>query len=188
MKKFVIALMAFALVITLAGCGGGGGGGGAAVSQNVITYNSMNTSEAFIKDANGGKIYDSMDKMSKQFNSDITAAEKKNVLSNNTYDPFYDKNGKSNRDDFLSSMGDRFDRYTVNEFSFKVTNFKYHSDTNEMETLCSIRLNLTRKPNKSGRVASFNDAILDKTIIWKKDGETWKIYKGFPYTKEDLGF
>lgn len=28
MKKLVIALMAFALVITLAGCGGGGGGGG----------------------------------------------------------------------------------------------------------------------------------------------------------------
>ena len=187
MKKLVIALMAFALVITLAGCGGGGGGG-SSVSQNVTLYNSKQTSEAFKTDENGSKIFASMNDMSAQFGSDISGNEKKTVLSNNTADPFYDKNGKSNRADFINSMGSRFDRYTVNEFGFKVTDFKYYPDTNELETLCSIRLNLTRKPGKDGSLAAYNDAILDQKITWKKVGDTWKIYKGFPYTKADLGF
>ena len=188
MKKLVIALMAFALVITLAGCGGGGGGGGSSVSPRVAEYNGLKESTAFIQDSNGKAIKAEMDKMSSDFaSSTVAVSNKTNTLKKYISDSFCRGNEQNLKNDLISTMDSRFDRYIINEWGFKVTSFTQDSDT-QLTTECSIRLDLVLKEGKTGSFTTWNDAIIKQKIVWVKeevDGEKiWRIKSGFPYDRK----
>ncbi len=183
MKKFVIALMAFALVFTLAGCGGGGGGG-ESISPNIATYNGLKESDTFTKDAQGSKIKSEMDEMSANFaSSSVSVNNKTNTLKNYVSDSFCRGSEQNLKNDLINTMSSRFDRYIVNEWGFKVTDFTKDSDT-QITTRCSIRLNLVLKEGKTGSVNKWNDAILNRNIVWVKEGDVWKMKSGFPYDRK----
>ena len=190
MKKFIIALMAFALVITLAGCGGGGGGG-SAVDQNVVKYNGYVQSEKFEKDDTCSSIREALKDMEDNFvKDDLTGTQKSNILKANISKSFKNTtNPDSSRDNLISTMKSRFNRYIVNEWGFKVTDYSPKNDpkATEITTKCSIRLDLVLKEGKSGTVTKWNSAVLDRDIVWEykeEDGVTkWRIKSGFPYDR-----
>lgn len=183
MKKLVIALMAFALVITLAGCGGGGGGGGEYVSPKIGTYNGLKESDDFANDDQGKIIKNEMNEMSADFaSSSVSVNNKTNTLKKYVSDSFCRGNEQNLKDDLIDTMSSRFDRYIVNEWGFKVTYFTKDSNT-QITTRCSIRLNLVLKEGKTGSVTKWNDAILDRDIVWVKEGNDWKMKSGFPYDR-----
>lgn len=189
MKKFVIALMAFALVITLAGCGGGGGG--SSIDPKIGQYNGLVKSDDFYnKDNTSGvaSIRDSLTKMETDFaNSKLSGSDKKKVL-----DEYVSKNFKnstkasSSKSELLSTMESRFNRYIVNEWGFKVTDYSPKNDESatQIETECSIRLNLTKKKDAEGSVDSWNSAVIKQHITWIKEDGKWKIKSGFPYDRK----
>ena len=76
-------------------------------------------------------------------------------------------------------MGSRFERYKVIDWGFKVTNHSKNGE--EIKTTCSIRLNLEKI--KGDGIPRWNDAILNKELVWKKESEVWKIIRGFPYDR-----
>lgn len=189
MKKFIIALMAFALVITLAGCGGGGGGGGgSSISPRIAEYNGLKESTEFANDPKGGQtIKAEMDEMSVNFaSSTVSVSNKTKTLKNYISDSFCRGNEKNLKSDLISTMNSRFDRYIINEWGFKVTSFTHDSDT-QITTECSIRLNLVLKEGKSGSVTTWNDAVIKRNIVWVKekvnDEWIWRIKSGFPYDR-----
>ncbi len=186
MKKLVIALMAFALVITLAGCGGGGGGG-SSVDPNIATYNGLAESEAFQKDTTCEKIRNGLADMKDSFSkSDLSGTQKKNVLAKYISDSFKNTTkANSSKSELLSTMESRFNRYTVNEWGFKVSNYSKNpeNDPTEIQTECSIRLNLSKKPGADGSVDSWNSAVINRTMVWVKENGEWKIKSGFPYDR-----
>ena len=187
MKKFIIALMAFALVITLAGCGGGGGGGGSSISPRVATYNGLKESATFVNDANGKIIKEEMDLMSTNFaSSTISVSKKTDTLKMYISDSFHRGSEQNLKDDLISTMNSRFDRYIINEWGFKVTDFTKDSDT-QITTECSIRLDLVLKEGKKGNVTTWNDAVIKQKIVWVKEKvdnkDVWRIKSGFPYDR-----
>ena len=179
-------MMAFALVFTLAGCGGGGGGGGS-VDQNIAKYNGLKESEEFYKDVTCASITVGLTEMETSFaNKDLSGNDKKNVLANYISDTFKNETKEtSSKDDLLNVMGSRFNRYIVNEWGFKVTSYSKHPENNptEIQTECSIRLNLTKKEGAEGSVNTWNSAVLNRKIVWVKEGDDWKIKSGFPYDR-----
>ena len=187
MKKLVIALMAFALVITLAGCGGGGGGG-SSVDQSIAQYNGLTESEAFKNDEVCSSINTGLNDMKTSFaNAKLSGNQKKNVLAKYISDSFKNTTkATSSKSELLSTMESRFNRYTVNEWGFKVTNYSKNpeNDPTEIQTQCSIRLNLTKKAGAEGRVNAWNSAVLNRTMVWVKENGEWKIKSGFPYDRD----
>ena len=187
MKKLVIALMAFALVITLAGCGGGGGG--SSVDQNVVKYNGQTQLKAFDEDTTSGtsSIREGLVNMRTDFvKSDLTGTQKKNTLEKYISTNFKNSTkASSSKSELLSTMESRFNRYIVNDWGFKVTDYSPKKDENatEIETICSIRLDLTKKEGAEGSVNSWNSAVIDRHIIWIKEDGKWKIKSGFPYDR-----
>lgn len=180
MKKFVIALMAFSLVISLAGCGGGGGSGPSTVEM-YESQPSLSIPEEYNCGGENG-IQSNLDKMANDFKSATkTASEKKETLGKYISNSFKRADGSGSRDELLNVMGSRFERYKVIDWGFKVTNHSKNDE--EIKTTCSIRLNLEKKPGKEGRVDHWNDAILNKELVWKKESEVWKIIRGFPYER-----
>lgn len=187
MKKLVIALMAFALVITLAGCGGGGGG-----PSDIEIYEGQAKSEDFYKNStdtgynsNYGAVKAGLEDMETVFASSAkSAADKKTTLGNYISANFYrgtDTAAKLKKE-LLNTMGDRFNRYTVNQWGFKVTSCTISDDGLEMETTCSIRFDLALKPGCSGNGAG-DRAVLNRKIKWSNEGGTWRIVSGFPYDR-----
>ena len=187
MKKLVIALMAFALVITLAGCGGGGGGGGSSVDQNIAKYNGQSEDAAFTKDATCADIRTGLSNMKTSFaDANLSGTQKKNVLASYISDSFKNTTkASSSKSELLSTMESRFNRYTVNEWGFKVTSYSKNpeNDPTEIQTKCSIRLDLTKKPGAEGSVNTWNSAVIDRTMVWVKENGEWKIKSGFPYDR-----
>ena len=173
MKKLVIALMAFALVITLAGCGGGGG-------SSKINFNDIVASETFPKQCS--KISAEMTEMSSVFaDNNKSASEKTELLKKYVSDNF-ERDGKKCKSELISTMSSRFSRYTVKEWKFKVVSHDgTEADDNSIKTVCAIKLNLEKKPGAEGSVNKFDDVLTDRAIYWVKEGDVWKIQKGLPY-------
>ena len=89
MKKFIIALMAFALVITLAGCGGGGGGGGFVLDRG--------DNGAALKDYGNGKDFTAV----KKAYDDINAVFQSNDSSS-------DKDGTARANAFAECISENY--------------------------------------------------------------------------------
>ncbi|MBR4329834.1 MAG: hypothetical protein IKP71_08260 [Candidatus Riflebacteria bacterium] len=189
MKKLVIALMAFALVITLAGCGGGGGSG-SYVDPKIAQYNGQDQLKAIDKDTTSGtkSIREGLVDMETNFvKADLTGDKKKEKLGYYISKDFKNTTkASSSKDELLTTMGSRFNRYIVNDWGFKVTDYDPKNDENatQIETICSIRLDLTKKEGAEGSVNSWNSAVIDRHIIWIKEDGRWKIKSGFPYDRD----
>ncbi|MBF0502400.1 MAG: hypothetical protein HQM09_19835 [Candidatus Riflebacteria bacterium] len=99
---------------------------------------------------------------------------------------FLDIAGVPNYQDLASSSQSRFDRYTVNSYSFSLKELRYTaSDTIEAAT--SMYINVTRKPGAEGGVAAAEIYVTpDPKIVWKIRDGVWRIYQGLPYKSSEL--
>lgn len=177
MKKLVIALMAFALVITLAGCGGGGG-------SSRINFDDIVASDTFPKQCK--TISREMDEMSSVFaDNKKSASEKTELLSKYISDNFT-RDGKKCKSELVNTMSSRFNRYTVKEWKFKVISHDSpEAENDSIKTVCAIKLNLEKKPGAEGSVNKFDNVLTDREIYWVKEGDDWKIQRGLPYLQSE---
>ncbi|NLI76013.1 MAG: hypothetical protein GX442_06165 [Candidatus Riflebacteria bacterium] len=99
---------------------------------------------------------------------------------------FLDMAGTPSYADLESVTRSRFDRYTINAYSFTATAFTWQaSDTIKVTT--EMKITVTLKPGKTG---SFTSATVPKTsdVIWKwsPTAAKWLIQQGLPYKTDDL--
>ncbi|MFZ2959762.1 MAG: hypothetical protein WA705_23015 [Candidatus Ozemobacteraceae bacterium] len=99
---------------------------------------------------------------------------------------FLDIAGVSKYQELASSSQSRFDRYTVNAYSFNLKELKYTaSDT--IEALTSMYINVTRKLGATGGVSAAEIYVTpDPKIIWKLKDGLWRIHQGLPYKSSEL--
>ena len=168
MKKLVIALMAFALVITLAGCGGGGGssehwGDRGANLDDDISKNYQAMQEAFKPDT---------------VNKMTTEAQRRAFLKENFTDFIKPGarfcNNAYTREDMNSRMASVLGSYKFKEYSFepgetgKVSDSKYTS---------WVRCHIYADRNDGKKTQNLSDWM---QLTWEKgeDGK-WYITGGF---------
>ena len=176
MKKFIIALMAFCLVFSLAVCGGGGGGGGGETDhwgdkgeklpdEIQTNYKAMNS--AFVpKTVNG--ITDG-NELKEHVENTFTkyVSPTATFMNNNTY----------NKEKMNTRLKDVLTYYNVVDYSFKPGETKKISDT-KYTSWCYCVLNATRnkKPDGDGFKRNLTDWM---QFTWEKSGNGWYITKGF---------
>ena len=187
MKKFVIALMAFALVITLAGCGGGGGGGGAAYVLN------RGDNGAALKDYGEGKDLTPVKTAYDELNTAFSANNKDN-----------DKEGTNRANAFKAKISENYhgDRDNVSNKAKLVSRLKSLISSKEFEGIEIIPFatkngstTTSVKETTKLYVASFkyknvtysnsaNNEYLFDSVEWVKENDgQWRIVSGF----DDLG-
>ena len=196
MKKLVIALMAFALVITLAGCGGGGGGGS---SWSL----SRGDDGKWLKENGFEEIYDAYQKINKVFVDNNDNDPKGTTRANAFYELLSEKYSgkdiqhKNDKGEItgttpMSSRNDVRDRleYLIQEKKFNGV------ELIAFQTLDGVdKENKTYVPEKTKLYVksfqyngntyentSYNEYVFDK-IEWVNEGTAeapvWKIKSGF---------
>ena len=184
MKKLVIALMSFALVVTLAGCGGGGGGG----NSQVKSINDLVRSETFPIKCD--KIAAAMNAIEADFTSTTkTAEEKKDTLSKYISEDFT-RGSEKKKAELTDTMFSRFERYNIDSWKFVVTNHdgeeaKKTANGDEIVVECAIDLKLTLKPGATGNGAG-SWQLYNKELVWRNESGNWRIIRGLPYLKEEF--
>ncbi|HEY9070442.1 MAG TPA: hypothetical protein VIV61_09290 [Candidatus Ozemobacteraceae bacterium] len=85
---------------------------------------------------------------------------------------------------FLSATKSRYDRYTVNSYSFAIQEIRFTSQTTASAT---VSLYISVAP-KSGDGLSGSFGPVSKVIGWKNESGNWKVWQDFPYLREQFGF
>lgn len=175
MKKFVIALMAFALVITLAGCGGGGGGGEAAHWGD----EGKNLPE---------EIKSNYDVMKKAFTpSTVNALADKNARETYILNNFtryvsptatFMGNNSYNKNKMTSRLTSVLGSYKIDSYEFKPGETSKKSDTKYTSWVYCV-LNATNKNDKNTK-RNLGHWML---FTWEKSGDEWYITDGFDNKK-----
>ncbi len=116
-----------------------------------------------------------------------TVAERMALFSPNIADDFVDTAGNAGKkQDLIDLTSSRLERYTVNSYSFTPGSYKVvNADTIEVTT--DMFIDVTRKPGAVGAVSAASIPLPGQTVIWKKYGSDWKIYKGIPYKSDEIG-
>ena len=176
MKKFIIALMAFALVITLAGCGGGGGGGGGETPH--WGDEGKNLDPAILNDYNVMKNAFDPDTV----NALTTSGSRKTYVTNN-FTKFVSPtatfmgNDKYTKDKMTSRLTSVLGSYNIINYEFKPGETNKISDTKYTSWVYCV-LNAKRKsdnePRNLGHWMQFT---------WEKTGDDWYITDGFDNVK-----
>ncbi len=99
---------------------------------------------------------------------------------------FLDMAGTPSYADLEAVTRSRFDRYTINAYSFTATAFTWQA-TDTIKVTTEMKITVTLKPGKTG---SFTSATVPKTsdVIWKWSATAakWLIQQGLPYKTDDL--
>ena len=177
MKKLVIALMAFALVITLAGCGGGGGGGGGGETphwgdEGKNLPEAIKTNYNVMKDAFKPETVNALDSSSSrktyvQNNFTKYVSPTATFMGNKTY----------NRNKMTSRLTSVLDSYKITNYEFKPGETAKVSDTKYTSWTYCV-LNATRKSD--GEARNLGHWM---QFTWEKSGDDWFITNGFDNTK-----
>lgn len=87
-------------------------------------------------------------------------------------------------ENFISSTKSRYERYTVNSYSFSIQEIRFTSPTTASATV-SLYINVTPKAGE-GLSGSFGPVT--KVIGWRNESGSWKVWQDFPYLKSQFGF
>ncbi len=176
MKKFIIVMMAFALVFTLAGCGGGGGGGGEAAhwgdeGKNLpedikVNYNVMK--EAFNPETVNALANNNARKAYVEENFTTYVSPTATFMGNEKYT-------KAKMTSRLTSV---LESYKIDSYEFKPGETS-KKDDNKYTSWVYCVLNATNKNDKD-RKRNLGHWM---QFTWEKSGEEWYITSGFDNTK-----
>ena len=87
-------------------------------------------------------------------------------------------------DHFITATKSRYERYTVNAYSFTIQEIRFTSETTASVTV-SFTINVTPKAG-DGLSGAFGPVA--KVIGWSNESGTWKVWQDFPYLREQFGF
>lgn len=186
MKKFIIALMAFCLVFSLAGCGGGGGGGG-----TVEHWGDQGGNLPTEINKNYEKMNQAFDKSSKINDETDTNKIRERVLEYFTFSvapvgvaTFTASDGnKYNKNDMTNRLTNVLTHYTMDSYEFKPgdtdpDNDKEGKSTTKYTSWCYCVFHATNNKLPTGKGTEKN---LSKWMLltWEKIDGKWYITKGF---------
>lgn len=173
MKKLVIALMAFALVISLAGCGGGGGS-----SKDNYDYGQ------FLRDNKEyTPIYDNYQALTKALASCKKGKEAESAKAFLSYvDPNYNNGGKKfadieNRLAATSGTKGVLYRFDIQEFKFEPLSTVTATSTKVIEKT-NYYIKATVRAGETGNELLKNGANKQDDLTWEKKNGNWVITGG----------
>lgn len=180
MKKLVIALMAFALVITLAGCGGGGGGG--------FTLDRGDNGEGLIKNGftDVKTAYDSMNSELAKYDksSDSQGTNRAKAIMKNVSTSYKGTRTKNVAIQTYTDLKDRLE-YLIREKKFEgleIIPFKTLDGATEGTEVFEKTKLYVQSLVQGGGTWKNQEYVFEK-VQWKKESDGWKILSGL----DDLG-
>lgn len=84
------------------------------------------------------------------------------------------------RDDLISVTKSRLERYEIIEYSFRAVNEYEEVATDTLDVKTEMKINVNLKPGASGSNHP-RITLRNRSIVWKKVGDDWQIYRGLPY-------
>lgn len=123
-------------------------------------------------------------------NNNLSATERNTAFLTHVASDFQDLSGVANYPDLSATTVSRFERYTINSYSFTVKNVRY-IDASTIETETAIYIDVSRKPGATGGVsaAQINVQVAggNPKLIWKlQTNGKWQIFSGLPYKSSEI--
>ena len=185
MKKLVIALMAFALVITLAGCGGGGGG------SKAFVLDRGDNGAALEKDFQDvRKAYSSINEV---FQGNNPSSDPKGEIRGNAFAEYISQNytGKNttHSDGTVTKVSTKSElvsrlKSLINSKKFEgLEIIPYKTNNGATETTVSEKTKLFVASFQHNGSNYQNKEYVFDSVKWVKEDGGWKIVSGF----DDLG-
>ncbi len=185
MKKFIIALMAFALVITLAGCGGGGGGGSSFVLDR-------GDNGKWLKNNGFEDVYQAYVDINSVFKSNTSSTDKDGEIRGEAFEKCISKDykGASNYSSDVSTKTKLVERLKslIKNKSFEGLEIIPFGTQNgaDKDTVTEKTKLYVASFKHNGHNYTDKEYVFDK-VKWVKEEENgkmvWKIVSGF----DDLG-
>ena len=171
MKKLVIALMAFALVISLAGCGGGGGGSSEDYSKGDDGKTLKEQNETVYKQITEMK-------NSVQINKDYNVTQAKQAADQFT--TYIDPNTEFGQDKITKSDVGRRINNVLNNNKLDVFTFSFGKTAEITSTKVVQYLNIAiHGKNKTTGEEKGTKSPMTFKFVWSKIGDDWLITEGF---------
>lgn len=123
-------------------------------------------------------------------NNNLSSTERNAAFLTYVASNFQDLSGTPNYSDLSTTTSSRFDRYTINSYSFTVKNVRY-IDASTIETETAIYIDVSRKPGATGGVSAAQINVQvgggNPKLIWKlQTNGKWQIFSGLPYKSSEI--